>query len=295
MHCSCIVCKDLVTLLSLPHSPPSPPHSHPSPTLSCCRGSPPQPPAEKAALSRRREEEEEEGSKERERRRTSWKEDWWRYTLYTCTCMVCLRETTCNSLPVWGTWNLNLLCYLNKIWSIVLCLHCCGIRSHNHKTCVLSIVELSRQLWFTTYCFHYLFVLYCVLHDVILSHRCSFFLSCQALLRMFNDSHSFYFSTEGDLTHTQQRKLNLNNSTDSDSTTPPFWQKVSITCVCIHKLLRCIQCFYVWCTLLMKYRLMTDFSGISGCFKTCSTLLVKYEPRTVSGVFPRWVYSVSPL
>ena len=47
---------------------------------------------------------------------------------------------------------------------------------------------------------------------------------------MFNDSHSFYFSVEGDLTHTQQRKLDLNSSTSSTSTGSadlPFWLSVS--------------------------------------------------------------------
>ena len=47
---------------------------------------------------------------------------------------------------------------------------------------------------------------------------------------MFNDSHSFYFSVKGDLTHTQQRKLDLNSRTSSTSTGSadlPFWLSVS--------------------------------------------------------------------
>ena len=42
---------------------------------------------------------------------------------------------------------------------------------------------------------------------------------------MFNDSHSFYFSYEGDLTHTQQRKLDLNAGNTDGAV--PFWQTVS--------------------------------------------------------------------
>ena len=53
----------------------------------------------------------------------------------------------------------------------------------------------------------------------------------QALLRMFNDSHSFYFSVEGDITHTQQRKMDSSTATSgSDSSANsddvPFWNRV---------------------------------------------------------------------
>ena len=42
---------------------------------------------------------------------------------------------------------------------------------------------------------------------------------------MFNDSQSFYFSVEGDITHTHQRKMGPGFSPDTNSDVP-FWHKV---------------------------------------------------------------------
>ena len=41
---------------------------------------------------------------------------------------------------------------------------------------------------------------------------------------MFNDSRSFYFSADGDITHTQQRKVD--RSTHDSGSDLPLWERV---------------------------------------------------------------------